>query len=352
MLEGFMLGSAVGDALGLPLEGLSRQRVRRRMMTNDGRVELRHRFIFGRGWISDDTEHMAITAEAWLAAGGDVARFRRSLAWRLRWWFLAVPPATGLATMKACVRLLIGVPASRSGVRSAGNGPVMRAGVLGVLCDDEEELRAFVEAAARLTHTDQRAVDGAMAIALAARAEQSTRFDQRSLLDQYLDLLRCHVADGAMRNAIEAAAASVQRGEPTETFADSIGCERGVSGFVMHTAPVVVHAWLSHREDYEAGVGAMIALGGDTDSTAAAIGGLLGVRGAAAGDDGVVPQRLVDGVVDWPHGVGSLRRLIRALERGDGRRLMPVWVRWLVTLPRSVLFLGVVLVHVLGRVGR
>jgi len=45
---GLLLGAAVGDALGLPAENLSADKIRRRW-----RGEWRMRFIFGRGMISD-----------------------------------------------------------------------------------------------------------------------------------------------------------------------------------------------------------------------------------------------------------------------------------------------------------
>jgi ADP-ribosylglycohydrolase len=52
---GLLLGTAVGDALGLPAENLSAERIRRR-----GRDKWRTRFIFGRGMVSDDTEQTMI----------------------------------------------------------------------------------------------------------------------------------------------------------------------------------------------------------------------------------------------------------------------------------------------------
>ena len=45
-------GSLVGDALGVPVENLSAERIRCRW-----RGKWRMRFIFGRNMVSDDTEH-------------------------------------------------------------------------------------------------------------------------------------------------------------------------------------------------------------------------------------------------------------------------------------------------------
>ncbi len=46
-----LLGTAVGDALGLPAEGLTRSRIQPRW-----HGEWRHRFVFGHGMCSGDTD--------------------------------------------------------------------------------------------------------------------------------------------------------------------------------------------------------------------------------------------------------------------------------------------------------
>src|SRR5262249_40889645 len=54
---GCLLGTAAGDAIGLPVEGLSPRRQRRLFGEIDS-----HRLLFGRGMTSDDTEHTCIVA--------------------------------------------------------------------------------------------------------------------------------------------------------------------------------------------------------------------------------------------------------------------------------------------------
>ena len=56
--SGCLLGLAMGDALGLPLEGISPRRIARLQ----GAGEPRRRLLFGRGMISDDTDHACMTA--------------------------------------------------------------------------------------------------------------------------------------------------------------------------------------------------------------------------------------------------------------------------------------------------
>lgn len=54
---GCILGTAVGDALGLLYEGVSPARAVRLLSPSD-----RYHFFFGRGMISDDTEHTCMVA--------------------------------------------------------------------------------------------------------------------------------------------------------------------------------------------------------------------------------------------------------------------------------------------------
>ena len=226
-IVGCILGTALGDALGLCCEGMSRPRQRRYYPHLDA-----PRFVFGRGMVSDDTEHTCMVAQALIAAGNDLDRFTRSLAWRLRFWLLALPAGIGRATLRAIVKLWLGFAPQRSGVFSAGNGPAMRSALLGVcFADHVDMLRSHVSAATRMTHTDPKAEHGALAVALRPAGEpgetSATAFCQE-----------LHARATPCRRAL--ALVDVPRrardGESTEAFAVSIGLADGVSGHVSHGA--------------------------------------------------------------------------------------------------------------------
>lgn len=120
--------------------------------------------------VSDDTEHTCMVAQALIVSGGDIRLFSRSLAWRLRFWLLGLPAGIGLATLRALVKLWLGFPASRSGVFSAGNGPAMRAAIIGAAFGGRpERMRGLARTSTRLTHTDPKAERGALAAHQAAR---------------------------------------------------------------------------------------------------------------------------------------------------------------------------------------
>lgn len=339
---GSLLGTAVGDALGLPYEGVSRGRAQRMLGPPD-----RYRFVFRRGMTSDDTEHTCLVAQSLIAAGDDVEMFRRQLAWRLRVWLLGLPAGIGLATLKAILKLWLGFPPKRSGVFSAGNGPAMRAAILGAAMDDLPQLAAFVQASTRLTHTDPKAEHGALAVALAARiASRKGTVSGTAYLNSLRTALEGQPAAELLAR-VERAVASAEAGQETEAFAADLGLSRGVSGYVLHTVPVALQAWLTHQGDFRGGVQAMIRCGGDTDTTASIVGGILG---AAVGPDGI-PLELRQGLLEWPRSVAWMERLgaeLAASRTTKAPSRPPAVPMWAIP-PRNLFFLVVVLLHGLRR---
>lgn len=326
---GVLLGTAVGDAIGLPFEGLSPARAERRL----GAHPLGHSLVCGRGMISDDTEHTCMVARALLDSQGDVDRFRRSFASQLRWWLLAAPPALGLATLRACLRLCVGIGPERSGVVSAGNGPIMRAALLGVWTRDETQLRALVRASTRITHTDPRAEDGALLIAGWASG--------KALAD--LSVIR----DPTMRERIATGLACAQADLSIEQARMVLGFTRGVSGFVVDTLAAVGFCWLRHRDDPRAAIETAIRLGGDTDTVAAIVGALIGAELGGSELARRLPDEWIKRLCDWPIGLATLRALAAALARGDRRISRPLWIA---ALLRNFAFMAVILAHGFGRV--
>ena len=340
-IVGCILGTAVGDAIGLPYEGLSRRRATKLLGPPD-----RYRLFFGRGMVSDDTEHTCMVAESLIESGAAPDTFGRSLGWRLRIWLLCVPAGIGLATLRSTMRLWMGIPPERSGVFSAGNGPAMRAALLGAAFDDRQTLRQFVRVSSRITHTDPKAELGAFAVALATQmARQHGTVSPADFLEQLRSTL-----DGEgdeLLALITAAATSVFDGQSTESFADSLGLVNGVTGYVYHSVPVAIHAWFLHPRDFRSAVTSVICCGGDTDSTAAIVGGIVG---CAVGKDNI-PKEWLSGLFEWPRSVTWMEelgiRLDVALNSNDKPQQLrlPLWG----LLPRNLFFLFVVLYHGIRR---
>jgi ADP-ribosylglycohydrolase len=327
--------------LGLPAEGLSKRRGKKLFPDLD-----HFHFLFGKGFCSDDTEHACMTAQALIAAansGNDPLVFAHNLAWRLRFWLWGLPAGVGMATIKGIVKLWLGFPPDRAGANSAGNGPSMRAALLG-LChgDDPAKLRALVRASTRLTHTDPRAEMGAYSVAVAGHlAARSDDGRQLRLLERLkLDL---GPAGTELIALLEQAAASAAEGQSPEDFASAIGCGTGVSGYTLHTVPVAIQVWMLHPTDFRSAIQGVIRCGGDTDTAAAITGALVGIQ---VGQNGI-PAAWLDDLAEWPRTTAWMRALAERLAlalAGDASAL-PLALNLPALALRNLLFLVVVLAH-------
>lgn len=331
-LAGTLLGTALGDALGLPAEGMSAAAIARRF----GRVDRFH--LLGRtGFVSDDTEQSALVAQSLIRAPSDARGCTRWFRRSLLGWFLRLPWGLGLATLRACLRLLIGC--RRSGVRSAGNGAAMRAAVVGVFfCDDADLRRAYSTELARVTHVDDRAVDGAVYVAevSAACARTST--------PSVDSLLACHDAARPAVTAPELATAldkardlAVRMAPPSEA-----ALVLGTTGYVVHSVPFAAYCFMRFGLDVMGALTEVIAAGGDTDTTGAIVGAWLGALHGAAG----LPAALLARIHDGPFGPSHLRALADALARTRDDEVVAV-LRYSVVgaFVRNALLYPVILVH-------
>jgi ADP-ribosyl-[dinitrogen reductase] hydrolase len=339
-IAGVILGTAVGDALGLPCEGLSPRRARRMF----GPPPLRHRFLFGRGMVSDDTEHTVFVARSLLKEPDNPERFVRALAGELRWWLLGIPAGAGLATLRSTLKLWVGFAPTHSGVWSAGNGPAMRSALLGVcLGDNLERLRAFVRASTRLTHADPRAERGALLVALAAHHGAIVNMDASTFLASAREALPD--ADDELIGLLSRLEDHLARDATPAEFIASLGLRFGVTGYVYHTVPAALYCWLRFPRDFRRAVEEVILLGGDADTTGAITGA---IAGAAVGTAGI-PADWLDGIRDWPWSVTWLRRLAEKVARrfvGSGSTMDSSSPSTRAArLPRNALFAMVVLAH-------
>ncbi|MFO0602027.1 MAG: ADP-ribosylglycohydrolase family protein [Polyangiales bacterium] len=320
-LEATLLGTAVGDALGLVAEGLSPKTIARRF----GRVDRYH--LLGRtGFVSDDTEQSALVAQSLARHPDDPAACARAFRRSLLGWFLRLPWGVGLATVRACVRIALGL--SRSGVDSAGNGAAMRAAVVGAFIRDPLRRRATSDALARVTHTDPRAVEGARYVAEVAAAPREL---------PAADACRAALAvvdDASLRAALERGLALAVEGADTHVAAR----ELGTTGFVVHTLGFATFAFVRWANEPLRALQEVVAAGGDTDS----IGAIVGAWNGALRGLGWAPKHLLDDLQGGPFGAEHLRALAADLARGGGltARYSP-----LAAMARNLALYPVVLAH-------
>ena len=336
-LDGVLLGTTVGDALGLPAENLSPRRARRLW-----KADWKMRFLFGRGMISDDTEHTLMLAQALLSNPDDANDFQRALAWKFRWWLLGLPGGVGLATAKACLKLWLGFPASRSGVRSGGSGPAMRSAILGAFFnEDAQKRRAFVLASSRLTHRGWQAETAALAVAEATASAVTSQGSPDT--PEIIETLRACSGECEWQNCLSHIEAELRHRHSVSEFACTLGLENGVTGYSLHVVPVALYAWLRHEAEFRTATIAALQCGGDTDTVGAIVGALCGASRGAAN----IPKEWIDRVVEWPRSIQFIKTVARALaeQKSRSRPVGEVGYFWPGLLLRNLLFLSVVCVH-------
>ncbi|MBV8878412.1 MAG: ADP-ribosylglycohydrolase family protein [Planctomycetaceae bacterium] len=317
-IAGALLGTAVGDALGLPCEGMSAARIARRF----GRLD-RFRLLGRTGYVSDDTEQSALVAQSLAKFPADPDRCARAFRRSLVGWFWRLPWGVGLATVRSSFRIMLGF--SRTGVRSAGNGSAMRAAVIGAFFHDQPERRRRAgEAIARSTHTDDRAVQGALYVAELAAAGPE---EARKL-----------VTEPELGAALDRAAALAARSASTSEAADALK----TTGYVVHSVPFALFCYLRYGATPLLALQECIGAGGDTDSIAAILGGWLGARHGEPG----LPAHLLACIHDGPFGPSHLRALAEALAGGAP----PPRYSWIGALFRNLALYPVILGHGFRRI--
>ena len=298
--------------------------------------------------VSDDTEHALFTARALLESRGSSDRFAKILTSELRAWMLTLPPGIGWATLRAGLKSLLFLPATRTGVVSAGNGPAMRAAILGAFFGDATaQLRDFCRISTRLTHTDAKAEWGAFAVALAASHAAQKQADGRRFVRDLGEWSDDSLAAKEMLTLAKRAVNSTARSQSAADFCAELELQNGVSGYIFHTVPVVLHCWLRHPSDFRAGVEEIIRCGGDTDSTAAILGGIVGASTGA----GQLPADWTSELWDFPNSRGYIERVAKELALAQDEGVTVVTPRALFGTPilRNVFFVSVVFLHALRR---
>lgn len=304
-LAGCMIGLALGDALGFPVEGEGPAvcAAYARDVVTPGKVPLRGADGFPFGQYSDDTQLARELLRSWRDRGGfDAADY----AARIACLFAAdAVVGRGRATEQAAERLIAGTPWFKAGTPppSAGNGSAMRAGPLGVLLwDDADAMVRVTIDQGRITHADPRCMAGSVAVAGAvALAASDGAIDPKAFLAQLQEWTgRIEPSfESALRRlqsrldlpADEAAAAIARDGLPPGVDSQWRG---GISAFVVGSVLWSLWAFLNSPDDWLGAVALAIRPGGDVDTTGAMTGAMAGARLGL----GAIPEPLARTVTD------------------------------------------------------
>ncbi|MFI6155943.1 ADP-ribosylglycohydrolase family protein [Kitasatospora sp. NPDC051170] len=161
------------------------------------------------------------------------------------------------------------------GQGSYGNGAAMRVAPLGAAyAEDPSAVVGPAADTAVITHTHPQAVDGAIAVAVAAAYAAGARTEPMApgvFLGCVLDL----TPSGAVRDGLAEAIALL--GEPDLRVAAKV-LGNGSRTSAADTVPYALWCAARHLGDYRAAVWEAIAAGGDVDTVAAITGGVVAAR--------------------------------------------------------------------------
>ena len=265
-----ILGGAIGDCLGFPYEG------RKGPLAIDEKSP----------WeLSDDTQLTLATCEAITKSGTVEAAaiaetladgFRRS---RFR--------GLGASTYKALSELSVGghwALVGRKGEMAAGNGAAMRIAPLAFCLDPaSDSARRTIRDVCRITHHNEEAYVGALAVVVAVREAWKGRWTGGPGL---LGLVRDQLPDSSVRDRF-AAIAELDDDQSAASVATRFGC----SGYVVESVPFALFgAQAAGVLSFQETLLRLVRCGGDTDTIASIAGQVAGTLFGRGG----IPEPLIE----------------------------------------------------------
>lgn len=281
-------GLALGDALGMPTQSMSRAEIQADYGTITGFVDAGpHQLIAAgmpAGSITDDTEQAVLLARLLVDGGGrvDIEEFAaRLLAWETEMAARGSLDLLGPSTKAALQRLSSGVPAGEAGRFGTTNGAAMRITPVGIAYP-VTSLTAFVDAVAATSEPTHNTSLG-IASAAAVGAAVSAGIDGATTAEA-LEVAIAAADEGARRGHWAAGGEIAPRlrwalpyvaGLAPDRRADAVAQVIGTS-VASQESVVAALALAACSDDPWSTLCLASGLGGDTDTVAAMAGAVLG----------------------------------------------------------------------------
>jgi ADP-ribosylglycohydrolase len=325
--RGALYGLAIGDALGMPTQLMSREEVAACFGVLDGFREPRGDHVIAAGLpagsITDDTEQALLVADALLADGGHIDSedlARRLLAWAERARERGSLDLLGPSSSAAVAALVAGGPLDEVGRFGATNGAAMRITPVGLVAstDDLDGLVDLVVEASQVTHRTGVAIAGAAAVAAAVSAGigGASVADATTLGIRAAELGQRRgewVAGASIARRIEWAIGLVDVHDHERSVRDVVELV-GTSLATQESVPAAFAVLALHPGDPWQACLTAASLGGDSDTIAAMAGA---VAGACHGID-IWPREAVRTVREVNHlDLDTLAETLLALRAGS-----------------------------------
>ena len=298
-----LLGQAVGDAFGVPVEFLSRREVReinlRDMVGCDSGLAFKSRWngLIPAGAWSDDTSMTVAAMSSIIGCGGEID-YEDIMKQFLNWWERAeytcldnFPFGLGSTVAGAFEKYHRGVPAlwcGGSGFKDNGNGALMRMFPFSMYCilNDYTQVESLelIRNASRITHGHEINLFSCFFYTLFLNECIRMRNPKRayqSAVNRFFDNYRSSFSAKSME------AHKLLFREITEKDFDPDCIPE--SGYVVDSLTVAVYSIL-HTDNYKDAVMMAVNFGYDTDTNAAITGSIAGAMYGSSG----IPQGWLD----------------------------------------------------------
>lgn len=323
-IRGIIFGQAIGDALGLGAEFLSRSEVQacypQGLRDYADIVRDPHRSRWTSGEWTDDTDQMLCILDSLLELR---TVDERDIATRLQQWAWNGGRGMGFTTAAVlCDLLYLKNPQQvarrvweESGRRAAANGAVMRTSVLGIWQHHRLDLvEANAARVSRVTHGDPRCAASCVAVCVLIAGLLQDQSPFESLLEQ--------AATAAARFDVGVRTSFVRAASDT---LESLDLDQGLAagepnriGFTYTALEAGLWA-VAQSASFEDGLLRVIEEGGDADSNGAVAGALLGARyGFSA-----IPSRWVEGLVFGGELMTRVEQLLQLVAHGGAAVTTP-----------------------------
>lgn len=318
---GCLLGLAIGDALGMPVEGWSREEIAARHGWIDGylpRLDDEGQVQVPAGEFTDDTEVMLCHVESLISSGGYVdpeavemrlLRLARSDSRRF------LDPTTLAAIERMESDTDAGFQAGAATDGPAGNAiapalvPIGLMHALGRL--NPEIFTREVLRAGCITHSRPESLNGALAMAYAVWLLAGERIPAELLIEEVASFIDEDEVAQRLRLAgsLVPPGGEIDRDQMMASLA-----EIGTSCDVAESVGAAFYCFAAAKGELEVATLLAANAGGDTDTIAAMAGALAGTyQGARA-----IPARLVDGLEGRMYILVAAPGLYRAAQRRAG----------------------------------
>lgn len=296
--RGALLGTFVGDALGMPFERRAAGDIPEQPEMINARL--------GRGTYTDDTQMMIALAESLLERGGvDADHLSRAFV-------AAYEPHRGygsgttevLRLVRSGVEPQVAARTLFEGTGSQGNGAAMRIAPVAVLDGGNRDgLIAAARASARVTHAHPVAVDAAVAqaVAIAAAANADDPLET-ALAVAATPELRARLA-----RAAELRTTVCEPGQVAEVL--------GHAATALDSVPTAIYAATVNGPP-EAAISFAVRCGGDTDTLGAMAGAIAGARAGWT----AIPERWLAALENGTKGRDHVTRLADDLFAAASKR--------------------------------